>query len=119
MDYASPVTILLIGQPTLPRRPGSATWPPSTSASPCATTSPPRPDPRRSRRVHPRPPRPRRTNRHPLHRRRRPPIHARPRHARAINKLAITALLAAYSAGKTIADESSARTAITEDTTTD
>ena len=38
---------------------------------------------------------------------------------RAINKLAVTALLAAYTAGKTIADETSARTAITEDTTTD
>jgi type II secretory pathway predicted ATPase ExeA len=38
---------------------------------------------------------------------------------RAINKLALTALLAAYSAGKSIADEASARTAITEDTTTD
>jgi type II secretory pathway predicted ATPase ExeA len=47
-------------------------------------------------------------------------IHAHARGMpRAINKLAITALLAAYSAGKTIADESSARTAITEDTTTD
>ncbi|MGH8919708.1 MAG: ExeA family protein [Actinomycetes bacterium] len=38
---------------------------------------------------------------------------------RAINRLAITALLAAYTSGKSIADESSARTAITEDTTTD
>src|SRR6266852_1337196 len=38
---------------------------------------------------------------------------------RAINRLAITALLAAYTTGKTIADESSARTAITEDTATD
>jgi type II secretory pathway predicted ATPase ExeA len=38
---------------------------------------------------------------------------------RAINRLAITALLAAYAAGKTIADESSARTAIAEETTTD
>jgi len=47
-------------------------------------------------------------------------IHAHARGMpRAINKLAITALLAAYSAGKTIADEASARTAITEDTTTD
>ena len=35
---------------------------------------------------------------------------------RAINRLAITALLAACSAGKTIVDESSARTAITEET---
>jgi type II secretory pathway predicted ATPase ExeA len=35
---------------------------------------------------------------------------------RAINRLAITALLAAYAAGKTIVDESSARTAITEET---
>jgi type II secretory pathway predicted ATPase ExeA len=47
-------------------------------------------------------------------------IHAHARGMpRAINKLALTALLAAYSAGKTIADEASARTAITEDTTTD
>jgi len=38
---------------------------------------------------------------------------------RAINRLAITALLAAYTAGKTIADESSARTAIAEETATD
>ena len=36
---------------------------------------------------------------------------------RAINRLAITALLAAYTAGKTIVDESSARTAITEEAT--
>jgi len=35
---------------------------------------------------------------------------------RAINRLATTALLAACAAGKTIADESSARTAIAEDT---
>jgi type II secretory pathway predicted ATPase ExeA len=34
---------------------------------------------------------------------------------RAINRLAITALLAAYTTGKTIADESSARTAISEE----
>ena len=34
---------------------------------------------------------------------------------RAINRLATTALLAACTAGKTIADESSARTAIAED----
>jgi type II secretory pathway predicted ATPase ExeA len=38
---------------------------------------------------------------------------------RAINRLAVTALLAACTAGKTIADESSARTAIAEDTATD
>jgi type II secretory pathway predicted ATPase ExeA len=38
---------------------------------------------------------------------------------RAINRLAITTLLAAYTSGKTIADESSARTAIAEDTATD
>ncbi len=36
---------------------------------------------------------------------------------RAINRLATTALLAACTAGKTIADESSARTAIAEETT--
>jgi len=36
---------------------------------------------------------------------------------RAINRLAITALLAAYTAGKTIVDESAARTAITEEAT--
>ena len=35
---------------------------------------------------------------------------------RAINRLAITALLAACSAGKAIVDESSARTAIAEET---
>jgi type II secretory pathway predicted ATPase ExeA len=46
-------------------------------------------------------------------------IHAHARGRPAINKLAITALLAAFSAGKTIADKASARTAITEDTTTD
>ena len=47
-------------------------------------------------------------------------IHAHARGMpRAINRLAITALLAAYTAGKTIADESSARTAIAEETTTD
>ena len=38
---------------------------------------------------------------------------------RAINRLAITALLAAYTTGKTIVDESSARTAITEDAAPD
>jgi type II secretory pathway predicted ATPase ExeA len=38
---------------------------------------------------------------------------------RAINRLAITALLAAYAAGKTIVDESSARTAISEEAATD
>ena len=38
---------------------------------------------------------------------------------RAINRLAVTALLAACAAGKTIADESSARTAIAEETATD
>ena len=38
---------------------------------------------------------------------------------RAINRLAVNALLAAYTAGKTIADESAARTAIAEDTATD
>jgi type II secretory pathway predicted ATPase ExeA len=43
-------------------------------------------------------------------------IHAQARGLpRAINRLAITALLAAYAAGKTIVDESSARTAISED----
>ena len=47
-------------------------------------------------------------------------IHAHARGLpRAINRLAVTALLAACSAGKTIADESSARTAIAEDTATD
>ena len=47
-------------------------------------------------------------------------IHAHARGMpRAINRLAITALLAAYTAGKTIADESSARTAIAEETATD
>ena len=47
-------------------------------------------------------------------------IHAHARGMpRAINRLAVTALLAACSAGKTIADESSARTAIAEDTATD
>jgi hypothetical protein len=40
LDSRSPLTILLIGQPTLRRGCASATWPPSTSASPCATTSP-------------------------------------------------------------------------------
>ncbi|MGH9099851.1 MAG: hypothetical protein ACRDV8_06430, partial [Acidimicrobiales bacterium] len=38
---------------------------------------------------------------------------------RGINRLAITTLLAACTSGKSIAGESSARTAITEDTTTD
>ena len=47
-------------------------------------------------------------------------IHAHARGMpRAINKLAVNALLAAYTAGKTIADESAARTAIAEDTATD
>jgi type II secretory pathway predicted ATPase ExeA len=47
-------------------------------------------------------------------------IHAHARGMpRAINRLAVTALLAACTAGKTIADESSARTAIAEDTATD
>jgi len=46
-------------------------------------------------------------------------IHAQARGLpRAINRLAITALLAACSAGKTIVDESSARTAIAEETAT-
>ncbi len=45
-------------------------------------------------------------------------IHAQARGLpRAINRLAITALLAAYAAGKTIVDESSARTAISEEAT--
>ena len=38
---------------------------------------------------------------------------------RAINRLAITALLAAYTTSKTIVDQSSARTAITEEAATD
>jgi type II secretory pathway predicted ATPase ExeA len=38
---------------------------------------------------------------------------------RAINRLAITALLAAYTTAKTIVDQSSARTAITEEAATD
>ena len=43
-------------------------------------------------------------------------IHAHARGLpRAINRLAITALMAACSTGKTIADESSARTAISEE----
>ena len=47
-------------------------------------------------------------------------IHAHARGLpRAINRLAINTLLAAYAAGKTIADESSARTAITEEAATD
>jgi len=47
-------------------------------------------------------------------------IHAHARGMpRAINRLAITALLAAYTTSKTIVDESSARTAITEETATD
>jgi type II secretory pathway predicted ATPase ExeA len=47
-------------------------------------------------------------------------IHAQARGLpRAINRLATTALLAAYTAGKTVADESSARTAIAEETATD
>ena len=36
---------------------------------------------------------------------------------RAVNNLALQALLAAFAAGKTIVDESSARTAVTEVTT--
>jgi type II secretory pathway predicted ATPase ExeA len=45
-------------------------------------------------------------------------IHAQARGLpRAINRLAITALLAAYAAGQTIVDESSARTAISEEAT--
>ena len=36
---------------------------------------------------------------------------------RAVNNIAVAALLAAYTAGKAIADESSARAAITEVTT--
>ena len=36
---------------------------------------------------------------------------------RAINRLAIGALLAAYTTGKTIVDDSSARTAISEEAT--
>src|SRR6266702_1132027 len=45
-------------------------------------------------------------------------IHAQARGLpRAINRLAITALLAAYAAAKTIVDESSARTAISEEAT--
>jgi type II secretory pathway predicted ATPase ExeA len=45
-------------------------------------------------------------------------IHAHARGLpRAVNRLAITALLAAYTTGKTIVDESSARTAITEEAT--
>ena len=45
-------------------------------------------------------------------------IHAQARGLpRAINRLAITALLAAYATGKTIVDESSARTAISEEAT--
>ena len=47
-------------------------------------------------------------------------IHAHARGMpRAINRLAVNALLAAYTAGKTIADESAARTAIAEDAATD
>ena len=47
-------------------------------------------------------------------------IHAHARGMpRAINRLAITALLAAYTTAKTIVDESSARTAITEEAATD
>jgi type II secretory pathway predicted ATPase ExeA len=47
-------------------------------------------------------------------------IHAHARGMpRAINRLAVNALLAAYTASKTIADESAARTAIAEDTATD
>ena len=47
-------------------------------------------------------------------------IHAHARGMpRAVNRLAVNALLAAYTAGKTIADESAARTAIAEDTATD
>ncbi len=43
-------------------------------------------------------------------------IHAQARGLpRAVNRLALTALLAAYATGKTIIDESSARTAITEE----
>ena len=38
---------------------------------------------------------------------------------RAVNKLAINALLATYAAGKTIVDESAARAAIAEVTATD
>ncbi len=45
-------------------------------------------------------------------------IHAQARGLpRAINRLAITALLAAYATGKTIVHESSARTAISEEAT--
>ncbi|HSS88611.1 MAG TPA: AAA family ATPase [Streptosporangiaceae bacterium] len=47
-------------------------------------------------------------------------IHAHARGTpRAINRLALTALLAACTAGKTIVDESAARTAVAEDTATD
>ena len=47
-------------------------------------------------------------------------IHAHARGMpRAINRLAVNALLAAYTADKTIADESAARTAIAEDAATD
>ena len=99
-----------------PRACASATWRPSTSASSSATTSPPPPSPARGQRL---------PARAPDHAGRSDTlfsddavraIHGHARGLpRAINRLAITALLAACAAGKTIVDESSARTAISEE----
>ncbi len=106
LDSRSPLTILLIGQPTLRRRLRVGDMAaldqrvqlryhiPAPALSPAEAGG--------------------YIRRHLEH----AAIHAQARGLpRAINRLAITALLAAYAAGKTIVDESSARTAISEEAT--
>ena len=69
--------------------------------------------------LHHPPPQARRPVRPPVQRRRRPLIHTTARgYPRAVNNLAIQALVATYAAGKAIVDEQAARSAVTEVTDT-
>ncbi len=116
LDSGSPLAILLIGQPpcgaclrvgymtALDQRvqlryhiPAPALTPAEASGTSAATLSTP---------AGPTPCSPTTPSRHHAHARALP---------RAVNRLAVTALLAACATGKTIVDESAARTAISEE----
>ena len=115
LDSGSPLTVLLIGQPTLRRTPARRRHGSPRPASELNTLSPSPPSPRPRPTATSAPTSPTRPHRHPLLRRRRPrhplprprpaPRHQPPRGHRAARRL---------HRDKTIADEKSARTAIAE-----
>ena len=114
LDSGCPLACLLIGQPTLRRRIKLGILAALDQRIAVRYTMPGM-TPRGDRQLHHPPPAARRTVRPPVQRRRH---HLDPRHqprpARAVNNLAIQALIAAYASRKAIVNESSARTAAAE-----